>query len=153
MNLYLIRHGQPQPREKDPARPLTSQGRLDVETATRFLLQSGISVREIWHSEKARSRETAWIIGQALTASRLVSRPGLAPLDPVDSIRVEIMDREDDLMIVGHLPFLSRLINLLVGAPLNLELVDLQTGGLLGLARDRDNNWKISFAISPRLLE
>ncbi len=153
MNLYLIRHGQARPRQEDPTQPLTSQGRLDVATTTRFLVQTGISVREIWHSEKARSRETAWIIGQALTASRLVSKPGLAPLDPVDSIRAEIMERGDDLLIVGHLPFLSRLINLLLGIALGRELVAFQTAALVGLGRDQQNIWKIRFAIYPRLLE
>jgi phosphohistidine phosphatase len=153
MKLYLIRHGQPLSREEDPAQPLTDQGRLDVATTTRFLVQTGISSREIWHSEKARSRETAWIIGQALTASRLVSKPGLAPRDPVDSIRAEIMDRRDDLVIVGHLPFLSRLINLLLGVPLGRELLDLQTAELVGMERDPDGAWKIGFAIYPRLLE
>jgi len=153
MKLYLIRHGQPLSREADPTQPLTDQGRLDIATTTRFLVQTGISVREIWHSEKVRSRETAWIVGQALTASRLVSKPGLAPLDPVDSIRAEIMDREDDLMIVGHLPFLSSLLNLLLGTPLGLELVYFQTGGLVALERNRDNIWRIEFVIYPQLLE
>ena len=153
MKLYLIRHGQPLSREADPTQPLTDQGRLDIATTTRFLVQTGISVREIWHSEKVRSRETAWIVGQALTASRLVSKPGLAPLDPVDSIRAEIMDREDDLMIVGHLPSLSSLLNLLLGTPLGLELVYFQTGGLVALERNRDNIWRIEFVIYPHLLE
>ena len=153
MNLYLIRHGQSRPREEDPSQSLTSQGRLDVATTTRFLVQTGISVREIWHSEKARSRETAWIIGQALTAGRLVPKPGLSPLDPVDSIRAEIMDRGEDLMIVGHLPFLPRLINLLLGAPLGLKLVDFQTAALVGMERSTENVWKVKFAIYPRLLE
>lgn len=153
MNLYLIRHGQPQPREEDPSQALTSQGRLDVATITRFLSQTGCSIREIWHSEKVRSQETAWIIGQALTAGRLVPKPGLAPLDSVDSIRAEIMDREDDLMIVGHLPFLSRLINLLLGAPLGLELVNFQTAGLVGMERNQEHIWKIKCAIYPLLLE
>jgi len=31
MNIYLVQHGKPVPKEEDPERPLSAQGKEDVE--------------------------------------------------------------------------------------------------------------------------
>ena len=101
MRLYLLRHGEPQPEEKDPQRRLTPRGRLDIATIGRFLEQNGLYIPEIWHSDKARVRETADIIAQAVGTTRLLEKSGLAPLDPVGPIRGDIINRKEDVMLVG----------------------------------------------------
>ena len=35
MKLYLMQHGEAQPEEQDPARPLTDRGRAEVEPVVR----------------------------------------------------------------------------------------------------------------------
>ena len=153
MRLYLLRHGEPQPKEKDPERRLTQRGRLDVATIGRFLGQNGLRVPEIWHSEKARVRETAEIIAQAVGSSRLLPKPGLAPLDPVDRIRDDIVEREEDVMLVGHLPFLSRLANLLLGCPIETTIFRFKAGEITCLERNGVGHWQVLFTVYPHLLE
>ncbi|MFH1037652.1 MAG: phosphohistidine phosphatase SixA [PVC group bacterium] len=153
MKLYLVRHGEPQAMKKDPEQRLTKRGRLDVAVIGRFLEQNGLSIPEIWHSEKARVRETAEIIAQAAGITRLLERPGLAPLDPVGPVRADIIDREEDLLLVGHLPFLSRLANLLLGCPEESQIFRFKPGEVVGLEQNGDGSWQVLFSICPRLLE
>lgn len=153
MRLYLLRHGEPQPEEKDPERRLTKRGRLDIAMIGRFLAQNELYVPEIWHSEKARVRETAEIIAQAVGTTRLLEKSGLAPLDPVGPIRGDIISREEDMMLVGHLPFLSRLANLLLGVPSETEIFRFKAGEIACLERNGERSWRLIFSIYPRLLE
>jgi phosphohistidine phosphatase len=153
MKLYLLRHGEPQPKAKDPDRRLTPRGQLDIASIGRFLEQNGLFVPEIWHSEKHRVRQTAEIIGQAVGCGRLQERKDLAPLDPVGPVRAEIIGREEDLMLVGHLPFLPRLAGQLLGCLRESSIFRFETGEIVGLERDDGGLWQLLFAISPRLLE
>ena len=153
MRLYLLRHGEPQPEGKDPERRLTNQGRLDIATIGRFLEQNELIIPEIWHSEKARVRETAEIIAQSVGTTRLLQKSGLAPLDPVGPIRGDIIDREEDVMLVGHLPFLPLMANLLLGVPSETEIFRFKTGEIACLERNGERYWRLLFSIYPRLLE
>ena len=153
MKLYLIRHGEPKPKEDDPGRGLTEKGRLDVVTVGHFLEQSSLIIPEIWYSTKARARQTAEIIAQALGTAELIEKDGLAPLDPVEPIRAEIINREEDLMLVGHLPFLVRLAGILLGLPIEKEIFRFRTAEIVGLERDEEGGWHILFTLFPRLLE
>lgn len=153
MRLYLVQHGEAKSKEEDPKRRLTEQGRLDVASTGRFLEQAGLIIPEIWHSEKARARETAEIIGQALGTARLVQKAEMAPLDPVKPIRGAILNRKKDLMMVGHLPFLSHLANLLLGCPAESQVIGFRQGGIVCLERNKEGNWQVVFMVNPRLLE
>lgn len=153
MKLYLVQHGEAKSEGEAPERTLTDRGRLDVASAGCFLGQTGLIVHEIWHSGKARARESAEIIAQALGTSRLSEKPGLAPLDPVEPLRAALMDREEDLMLVGHLPFLGRLTNFLLRFPVESQLISFSRGGVVCLERNQEGNWQVLFVIYPRLLE
>ena len=153
MKLYLLRHGEPQSGEQDPDRRLTPRGQLDIAVIGRFLEQNAIYVPEIWHSEKHRVRETAEIIAQAAGCTRLQERADLAPLDPVGPVRAEIIGREEDLMLVGHLPFLPRLAGQLLGCPRESSVFRFETGEIVGLERGSEGVWQLLFAVCPRLLE
>ncbi len=153
MKLYLLRHGEPQPKEKDPDRRLTPRGQLDITSIGRFLEQNGLFIPEIWHSEKHRVRETAEIIAPAVGTERLLPRTGLAPLDPVEPIRAEMIGREEDLMLVGHLPFLGRLAGQLLGCSPENPIFRFETGEIICLERNDAGTWQLLFAICPRLLE
>ena len=153
MKLYLVQHGAARSKEEDPERTLTGQGRLDAASTGRFLGQGGVIIHEIWHSGKSRARETAEIFAQALGTPRVAEKPGLAPLDPVEPLRAALMGREEDLMVVGHLPFLSNLANLLLRFPLESQLLSFRQGGVVCLERNGDGDWKLLFMVCPRLLK
>ena len=48
MNLYLVQHAEALPKQEDPDRPLSAQGRADIEKVARFVAKNGdILVRQI----------------------------------------------------------------------------------------------------------
>lgn len=153
MKLYLLHHGEPQPASKDPERSLTHRGRLDITVIGRFLGQNDLFIPKIWHSNKHRVRQTAEIIAQAAGCTHLLERDDLAPLDPVGPVRAEIIGHEEDLMLVGHLPFLPRMTELLLGCPREDSIFRFETGELICLERNDEGIWHLLFAICPRLLE
>ncbi len=153
MRLYMVRHGEPKPKEKDPERNLTEQGRLDVITIGHFLEQSSLIIPEIWYSTKARARQTAEIIAQSLGTVALIEKEGLGPLDRVEPVRGEISNREEDLMLVGHLPFLSRLASIILGLPIDKAVFPFRAAEIIGLERDEEGKWHLLFSLYPRLLE
>lgn len=153
MRLYLVRHGEPQPKEKDPERRLTEKGRLDVSTIAQFLEHSSIIIPEIWCSDKARARETAEIIAHSLGTTELIQKKGLAPMDAIEPVRAEIIGREEDLMLVGHLPFLSRLASIMLGCQSDDRMFRFQGAEIVCLERSEDKDWHILFSIYPGILE
>jgi phosphohistidine phosphatase len=54
-------------------------------------------------------------------------------------------------MLVGHLPFLSRLASLLLIGDPQHPVIQFRHGGLVGLVRD-GRSWTIDCVIPPRLI-
>jgi len=147
---YLVRHGAAAPGPDDRARPLTPEGRAEVEATTRALLAHGVEVAAIHHSGLARARETAEILGRALAPGGGVhATTGLAPEDDPDVARAELELATEPLMLVGHLPHLARLAAALVGAA-GVEGFRFTPGTALGLRRDL-GGWELDLVVPPRV--
>ena len=145
MRIYLVQHGEAKKKEEDPARPLTENGRAEVERVGRFLARIGITVDRILHSGKLRAAQTAELIAKYVKPVE-----GLDPLaDP--RIWAEKLDEsEHDLMLVGHLPHLKRLASLLLTGRDDLEIVRFRYGGVVCL--EKDEKWSILWVIRPDIL-
>ena len=105
MTVYLMQHGTPVSKDKDPERPLSDQGRKDVESSAEFLYKRGIRVQEVFHSGKRRALETAEIMSARLNpGTEPKAMEGLSPLDDVGEIADKINKEGGDLLIAGHLP-------------------------------------------------
>jgi|SRR5271157_3878081 phosphohistidine phosphatase len=153
MKLYLIQHGEATAEEIDPSRPLTAKGRSDVQKIASFL--KGVRVRPdaILHSGKTRARQTAEIIAAQLGPDCQVrEREGLAPNDPVTTLTKEILGKADDLMIVGHLPFLGKLASLLFAGSQSKNPVAFRQGGVVCLQRNEDKTWQVAWMVTPEVL-
>ena len=154
MKLYLVQHGEASPEETDPERPLSDKGRSDTSKAAAFLREAGISVETILHSTKLRAEQTARILADTLDQRcDVVKRDFLSPNDPLDNILDEISRRDDDLMIVGHLPFLDRLTSRLILGSEEKSIVRFRQGGVLFLERGEERSWRITGFIVPDLLQ
>ncbi len=82
MHLYLVQHAEAKPREDDHQRPLSDQGRADIQKVAAFLGDRGIPVSRIIHSGKLRARQTAEALAERMIATGGVSETdGLAPLE------------------------------------------------------------------------
>jgi phosphohistidine phosphatase len=76
----------------------------------------------------------------------------LAPNDDVAPTRVRLNQEIGTVMIVGHLPHLSRLVSRLFALPADHMLVRFQMGGVVKLERDAAGRWVICWMFTPELL-
>ncbi|MFC1580970.1 phosphohistidine phosphatase SixA [Thermodesulfobacteriota bacterium] len=153
MKVYLMQHGKPVSKEINPGKPLSEEGRRDVEKMAS-LLQCCIPLpREILHSGKTRAEQTAEIIASKLGPGvNVKKKEGLAPLDDVREIGGTLGQDVWDTIIVGHLPHLARLTSFLTGGDGSHNLVRFQQGGILCLEREDAENWSIGWMVVPEMM-
>ena len=116
MFVYLVHHGHAVDSGVDAQRPLSRLGRDQTDTLSGLASARGVRPDAIWHSGKLRARQTAeayWRACNPLAEFRAAR--WMQPDDPlrlVDLLQVETFD----VMIVGHMPHLDRLLRRLVAA-------------------------------------
>ena len=153
MKIYLIRHGTPVSKEENPDKPLSNEGKSDVERVAGFLQKSGVTVEKVFHSGKARARQTAEIMASRLNPGvEPLQKRGLSPLDDVEDIADQINEDEQDLLIAGHLPHLGRLTSLLIAGKESIPVVRFQPGDLVCLERIGGVNWSIAWMVTPAII-
>lgn len=153
MRLYLVQHGEAEPKEVNADRPLTEKGKADSARTAEFMKKSGIKPHFIWHSAKLRAEETAKIFSDRLKPVKgLERREGLAPNDPVNEVFSLIESHEEDIMLVGHMPFLQKLASLLITGDESVRAVKFTQGGVVGLEKSEANNWQVIFSLSADII-
>lgn len=154
MKLYLVQHGEARPKEVDPERPLTDQGREDVERLTAFLGRAGIQVARVIDSGKLRAAQTADLLAQTMAPLvELETHDNLQPNDDPAAIDWQQATGGRDTLVVGHLPFMARLVALLVAGDADRPVVAYQPGSIVCLESDADGGWVIDWMIRPELLQ
>ena len=154
MQVYLVQHGASKSEAEDPQRGLTDEGQGVVERTAEHLAGVGIPIDRIEHSDKLRARQTAEILASKLKPRSGTSQiSGLAPNDDIKSIRLRLQEEEKNLMLVGHLPYLSRLLSSLLLVEEDRPLVDFRMGGVVCLERLENRVWRLLWALTPELLK
>jgi phosphohistidine phosphatase len=149
LQVYLVQHGEAKPEAEDPARPLTNRGREEVRRVAERAAALGIQVAEVRHSGKLRARQTAEIFTAALSPSQgMREMEGLAPADDPGKARAEIESARDPLMLVGHLPHLSRLASLLLLGDPGREIIRFRNGAIVCLVQV-DGRWLLQWTLTP----
>ena len=154
MNLYLVRHGQAVLKEVDADQPLSDAGRAGVERVASALRAGGVRVGRVLHSGKARARQTAEIIGQAVLPGQGAEEiDGIAPLDPTDGLAETVASWTEDTMVVGHLPFMDKMVaRLVTGGEEQPALVVFSPATVVCLQRDEGGQrWRIDWVIKPEV--
>jgi phosphohistidine phosphatase len=153
MHLYLVQHGEAVAESVDPNRPLSLLGRTVVEQVAVCAAQRGVEVDQIRHSGKLRAEQTAAIFAEKLNPREGVCvQSGLAPNDDIRPVAQTLAAESGSLMLVGHLPFLSRLAGFLLAGAGERPLVQFRNAGLVDLVRDGDH-WAIGCVIPPAFTE
>jgi phosphohistidine phosphatase len=138
---------------EDSARPLSDRGRKEVQRVARHAAILGLEVAQIRHSGKVRAQQTAEILAEHL-APRFGIRQieGLAPSDEPDRIRAEMETTGESLMLVGHLPHLSRLVSTLVLDDSEEEIIWPDTGTMVCLAKT-ERGFRLLWVLTPELAQ
>ena len=82
----------------------------------------------------------------------LVQRGDMAPEDDIEPVRAEIEQGEEDLMLVGHLPFLAKLAAKLLVGDDAADPVAFQKGGVACLERGEGGRWRIAWMLTPKVV-
>ena len=140
MNLYLMRHAiaaEPDENTEDSLRPLTEKGRKKLGKIAHNLEKLELEFDNIITSPYLRARQTADIVAHVLNIKQkhVFESENLTPLGFADKLIEEINAREavENLLIVGHEPFLSQLIGILMAGDASLG-IDMKKAGLCKLS-------------------
>jgi phosphohistidine phosphatase len=152
MRLYLVQHGNAVPEQLDPERPLSAAGRREIEAVARLLAGTGTRAVRVAHSGKLRAQQTAELLVTALapgTAPEIM--PGLNPNEPVEPMARTIADWTSDVMLVGHLPFMGKLVARLVAGDERKPVAAFVPGTVVCLERGDADHWAITWMVRPQL--
>ena len=151
MALFLVQHGVALPKDVDPDPGLSQKGQAEVQRIADVAKGYEVTLDRIIHSGKKRALETAEIFAMALGPARGVHQAdGLKPLDDVAAFYAGL-DSEEDVMLVGHLPFMSRLAGWLVNGNPDMPVFAFQNGGIVCLERRDSRYWIVKWSLSPRI--
>jgi len=149
LKVYLVRHGKAVPSSEDPAKPLSKEGRGEIENLARTLAYLNLRVGKIVHSGKLRAEQTAGIIADKISPAEGIEKAdGLSPNDHIDQALEMIKKARADLMIVSHLPFLANLLEGLVRPAVTGELPSFGTGDLI-VVESAGKDWRIYTSLGP----
>ena len=153
MKIYLVQHGKAAAKDVDPERPLTEQGMTDVQRVARTLKHAGVEVKRVIHSGKLRARQTAEILATEIAPMlQLETSDLINPNDSPAAFDLQTASGGMDTMVVGHLPFMAKLVAHLVTGDDNNLLVAYQPGSVVCLESADKDNWQINWMIRPELL-
>lgn len=137
MRLYILRHGEAEPRAaSDAERGLTARGRAEIASIAEQLAARGERVELVLSSPYRRARETAAIVCQRLGLAEARLEACLTPDEPVwPALQLCRLEGECHVLLASHMPFVGRL--LLELAP-GLGSVGFATGSLAIVDLDVD---------------
>lgn len=153
MKLYIVQHAKAAPKEVDPERPLTEEGWRDIRKITDFLKPLNLCVDYLWHSGKKRAEQTADVLAEVIKINKTkTGRQGLDPNDDVTALQKELNLAKQDIMIVGHMPFVGKLAALLLTGSELANPVAFKQGGIVCLNCNEKNQWQLEWMVTPELL-
>jgi len=139
MNLYLIRHAiAVDEYEDDSQRPLTDKGKKKMRQIAKGLRALGVDFDLILSSPYDRSKETAEILADVFKVKADIAfSDNLVPMGDPDLLIAEMNEKYNatSMVLVGHEPFLSALIGLLVSENANIDMT-IKKGGVCRLSVD-----------------
>ncbi len=156
MDLYLLRHGVAANRGdwqgNDADRPLTEQGKEEVQREAANIAQLGLSFDAIITSPYVRTKQTAEIVAKELgMTDKLVQDGRLEYGFGRKKLRKLLGDHADaqTLLLVGHEPDFSILIRKLTGGR-----VVLDKGGVAKITLSDDDTLKgeLHWLLQPDVL-
>jgi len=142
MHLLLVRHGDAVASPENGDKLLSPLGHSEITRTAR--MASGtidFQLRNIYHSDKTRARQTAEILSEIIKSdNKLEQASGLGPLDSpsIWANRLKVLDA--NIALVGHLPYMAEMTSYLLKDTLNIQFY---TATIVHLSRNSDKIWKL----------
>jgi len=151
MIIYLARHGDYLNGTDDFTRGLSERGRDDIEAIAHALGTKGVSVCVALHSGKLRAQQTAEILADNLMVASVVTQvDGLNPNDDPVAFELERFPAlASETLIVGHLPFMGRLVSRLLTGDEDRSPEAFEAGTVVCLEQDQGGKWSKLWAVHP----
>jgi len=161
MNLYILRHGIATESgasgfKTDAERPLTPKGRRQLRQIADAMRSLDLQFNLIFTSPFVRARQTAEIIAKRMKLKKcLTCSDELTPDgNPKALVRElnELKPASENVLLVGHEPYLSRLIAQLISGNENVE-IDFKKAGLCKLETDLlrfDRCARLAWLLTPK---
>jgi len=154
MRLYLVQHGDAVAKDIDPDRPLSAQGKRDIERLANHISNWRLGVTQIIHSGKTRARQTAEnLIAAFGSEGQPKVERNLAPMDSTAPLAERLQNQSENMAVVGHMPYLGKLVARLVTGNEESAVVTSQPGTLVGLERDEHGRWSVICMLRPEHLK
>jgi phosphohistidine phosphatase len=151
--LYLVQHGEAKKEEEDPERGLTDKGRKEVQAIAAYARKMSVQPDRIVHSPKLRAQQTAALLaGQLKPHKGMDQADHLLPMDDPGFWAEQMAGMQEDMMLIGHLPFMARMAGLLVCGDKEKMCVDFKMGGIVCLKRFDDNQWAVAWMAVPDMV-
>lgn len=147
--IFLVHHADAVLPNVDPMRPLSDRGRAAAHLLGFDASRRGVKPECVWHSGKLRTRQTAEIFWRACNPfATLSAERGLQPTDPPEWMRDRFFGETHELMAVGHMPNIARLLRLLLGEDPDSSTTEFPLNGLVALEAAGDR-WIEAWRLSP----
>ena len=151
MAIFLAQHGLSLPKDIDPEKGLSEKGRTDTVKIAQVAKAYRVPVYKVVHSTKKRAEQTAAIFNEIFGIKEPCRRiDGINPLDDV-TVFAKGIDPSSNVMAVGHLPFMERLVSYLTTGSTELKIYRFQNSGIVCLDRDENRNWFIKWTLNPNI--
>jgi phosphohistidine phosphatase len=121
IDLFILRHGEAGNRmtvvEKDSERPLTPEGRAEMQKIAKSLKAIGLQTDRIYTSPLRRARETAEIAAKILEIPTLEEWDELKPDGSKTGLyrKLARLEQNPRPILVGHEPYLTSMIGEIIG--------------------------------------
>ncbi len=154
MRIFIVQHGEARTKEEDPDRPLSDSGIYQARKMAGWLSRKeGLEINELLHSGKNRAEQTAEILAGSFKPPMEIKRAD--DMNPVDNPLIwadRLSKTEKNIMLVGHLPHLSKLTSYLLTRNMEKEIVQFKNAGIVCLDRSESGAWSIEWMIIPEIL-
>ena len=154
MKLYCMRHGHTEQFSNPQGeRPLSLKGIEETNKMAVYLQRRGVYVLHIKHSGKLRAYQSAAILAGAVSNDDRVLEECqlLRENHSITLLKDLIQEWHDDTILVGHMPFISQLVSVLVLGDDSHHIVCFPPGTIVCLERF-ENRWILNWILRPDLV-
>lgn len=150
MSVFLVQHGLSLPKTEDPEKGLSDRGREETLKIAEVAAGYGVKISKIFHSGKKRAEQTARIMAENLCPGLGLEQ--MADISAMDDVKglANRLDPDSGHMVVGHLPYMEKLVSYLTTGREEPKVLKFQNSGIVCLDQD-ESGWFIRWTLNPSI--